>query len=67
MIKRFKKGFMRHYRIVRKFSNMLEARLSEEVLNLYHIQTVVIKNFQEIYLLVLPHDYNYAHRLLYRR
>lgn len=67
MIKRFKKGFMRHYRIVKKFSDMLEARLSEEVLNLYHIQTVIVKNVQEVYLLVLPQDYHFAHRLLYSR
>lgn len=69
---------MRQYRIVRKFSNMLEARLSEEVLNLYHVRTMIVRNYslaqdelkermQEIYLLVLPQDYQFAHRLLYSR
>ncbi len=76
MINKFKKGVMRQYRIVKKFSTMIEARLSEEVLNLYHIRTVVIRNYtlahdqlkdrmQEIYILVSPQDYQVAYRLLY--
>jgi len=66
---------MRHYRIVKKFSNMFEARMAQEMLTLYHVKTVITKNYliahaqfeqtmQEVYLLTLPHDYQLAHRLL---
>lgn len=76
MIKRFRKGLKRQYRLVKKFSTMLEARLAQEVLNAYHVRTFVVHSYhraqvrlqesvEEIQLLVLPQDYQFAHRLLY--
>ena len=78
MVTRFKSRMAKHYRVVKKFSSLLEAKLAEEVLNLGHIRTFIVRNYQEtheqiqeeirvIYLLVLPQDYQMAHRLLYSK
>ena len=78
MLKKFKQKVVYHYRIVKKFPSVLEARLAQEVLNLYHVRTVVVRNYlntrahfeegmREIYLLVLPQDYQFAYRLLYNK
>lgn len=77
MIKRIRRKIARHYRIVKKFSSVFEARLAQELLNIYHIKTVVAHKYRhahaqftegmrDICLMVLPQDYQLAHRLLYR-
>jgi len=66
----------RHYRIVKKFSTIFEARLAEEVLNIYHIRILIVKKYsdvhsrftetmREVYILVLPQDYRLAYQVLY--
>lgn len=66
MIKRIKKRILIHYRIVKKFSTLINARLAQELLNIYHVQTRIVRTYNEaIYLLVTPQDYQLAHRVLY--
>lgn len=76
MIKKIKRDVLRKYRLVKKFSNHIEACLAEEILNLYHVKVVVVRHYHEahsrfeqglqrVYLMVLPQDYQLAHRLLY--
>lgn len=60
MIKKIRRRILRQYRIVKKFSTLLEAHLAEEILNLYHVRTIIIRH----YLLVLPQDYRLAYRVL---
>ena len=77
MIKKFKRDMAHHYKIVKKVSSVLEAKLAEEVLNIYHIRTLIVKKYsdahsklsqtmREVYILVLPQDYRLAYRVLYR-
>ena len=77
MIKRIGRKIANHYRIVKKFSSVFEAKLAQELLNVYHIktylahkyrhaQTQLTEGMREICLMVLPQDYQLAHRLLYR-
>ncbi|MBI3620459.1 hypothetical protein HY214_04960 [Candidatus Roizmanbacteria bacterium] len=78
MVTRLRRHLARHYCIVKKFSTILEAKLAEEILQIYHIKTVVVSNYrrahariqegiQEAYLLVLSQDYQLAYRILYVR
>lgn len=66
MIKRFKKEIVRRYRIVKKFSSIFEARLAQEILNIYHIRTDIVRRYHSVCLLVIPQDYQFAYRVLYR-
>lgn len=76
MIKRIEKSVKRRYRIVKKFSTVMEARLAQEILGVYHIRTMVVRSYlttkeqleqgvREISLLVLPQDYQAAYQVLY--
>lgn len=61
---------------MKKFSTIFEARLAEEVLNIYHIRILIVKKYsdvhsrftetmREVYILVLPQDYRLAYQVLY--
>jgi len=76
MLKKLRRDMWRHYRIVKKVSSVLEARLAEEVLNIYHIKILIVRKYsdvhsrftetmREVYILVLPQDYRLAYQALY--
>ncbi len=62
--------------MVKKFSTMFEARLAQEALNAYHVKTFIVHTYkraqmrvqesvEEIQLMVMPQDYQFAYGVLY--
>lgn len=67
MIKRIRKEFRRHFKLVKKFSDRIEADLAREVLEAYHINTYLFKSYfgQMTALFVPINDYKKAMYVLY--
>lgn len=68
MIKKIRKEFRRHFRLVKKFSNRIEADLAREILQAYHINAYLFKSYfgQMTALFVPVSDYQRAIYVLYK-
>ena len=66
MIKRIRKEFKKHFKLVKKFSNRIEADLAREILEAYHIHAYIFKSYfgQVNAIFVNTYDYNRAAQLL---
>ncbi|MBI4226446.1 hypothetical protein HY612_05030 [Candidatus Roizmanbacteria bacterium] len=66
MIKKIKREFRRHLKLVKRFSNRIEAELAKEILEAYHINAYMFRNYfgQMTAIFVNVHDYGRAVQLL---
>ncbi len=66
MIKRIKRKIRKQFKLVRKYKNKIEAELAQEILEAYHINAFIFKNYfgRMTALFVRPNDYWQAMRLL---
>lgn len=66
MIKDIRREFKRQLKLVRKFSDRIEAELAKEILEAYHIHAYMFANYfgQMTAIFVNPYDYPKAARLL---
>lgn len=66
MIKRIKRQIKRQFRLVKKYKNKIEAELAQEILEAYHINAFIFKNYfgRMNGLFVRPNDYWQAVHLL---
>lgn len=66
MLKKIKKQFRRQLRLVKKFSNRIEAELAKEILEAYHIHVYMFKNYlgQVTEIFVFRYDYSRAAQVL---
>ncbi len=67
MIKKIRREFRRHFKLVKKFSDRIEADLAREILEAYHINAYLFKSyFGHMTALFVPvGDYQRAMRVLY--
>lgn len=66
MIKRIRKEFTKHFKLVKKFSNRIEADLAREILEAYHINAYIFRSYfgQVNAIFVSTYDYSKAVQLL---
>ena len=66
MIKKIRKEFKKHLKLVRKFSDRIEAELAKEILEAYHINAYIFRNYfgQMTAIFVYAYDYPRAAQVL---
>ena len=66
MIKKIRREFRKQLRLVKKFSNRIEAELAKEILEAYHINAYLFRNYfgQVTAIFVSAYDYPRAAQLL---
>lgn len=66
MIKKIRKEVKKQLKLVRKFSDHIEAELAKEILEAYHINAYIFKTYfdQMTAVFVSPYDYSKARMLL---
>ena len=66
MIKKIKREFRRQLRLVRRFSSRIEAELAKEILEAYHINAYMFRNYfgQMTAIFVNAYDYPRAAQVL---
>jgi len=66
MIKKIRKEFRRRLKLVKKFSDRIEAELAKEILEAYHINAYLFRNYfgQVTAIFVNAYDYPRAAQVL---
>ncbi|OGK16326.1 hypothetical protein A2774_05280 [Candidatus Roizmanbacteria bacterium RIFCSPHIGHO2_01_FULL_39_12c] len=66
MIKKLKREFRKQLKLVKKFSDRIEAELAKEILEAYHINAYLFKNYfgQVTAIFVYAYDYPKAVQVL---
>ena len=66
MIKKIRREFRKQLRLVKKFSNRIEAELAKEILEAYHINAYLFRNYfgQVTAIFVNVYDYPRAAQVL---
>ena len=66
MIKKIRREFRKQLRLVKKFSNRIEAELAKEILEAYHINAYLFRNYfgQVTAIFVSAYDYPRAAQVL---
>ena len=66
MLKKINKEVMRQMKLVKKFSDRIEAELAKEILETYHIHVYMLQNYlgQVTAIFVNPYDYPKAAQVL---
>ncbi|OGK11575.1 hypothetical protein A2954_01815 [Candidatus Roizmanbacteria bacterium RIFCSPLOWO2_01_FULL_37_12] len=66
MLKKIKREFRKQLKLVKKFSDRIEAELAKEILEAYHINAYMFRNYfgQVTAIFVNPYDYARATQVL---
>jgi len=66
MLKKIKKEWIKQLKLVKKFSDRIEAELAKEILEAYHINAYLLRNYlgQVTAIFVNPYDYQKATQVL---
>lgn len=66
MLRNIKKEVRKHLKLVKKFSDRIEAELAKEILEAYHINAYMFRNYfgQVTAIFVNPYDYQRAAQVL---
>ncbi len=60
MLKKINKEVMKRLKLVKKFSDRIEAELAKEILEAYHINVYIMKNYLDEVTAIFVNPYDYA-------